>query len=394
MKEAVQIKIFENIISEYNHDQPLSRFLADYFKKHKQMGSRDRRLASRLAYNYFRVYSALSKTSTTERLAISCFLCDKEPDSFLAHLFAEFPFLSLDKLSLSTEEKFEIVENSVPNFKSENLFPFSHLLSKEIEVPEFTLSLLKQPNLWIRVRKAYKDALIKELTEKNIEFEIDSESPLCFKFKNSFPADQLESFKKGYFEIQDRSSQLTSNYFNPHPKEHWWDCCAASGGKSLALLDIEPAANPTVSDIRESVLNNLKVRFSKSGIRNYRLLNIDLTNTNQPALTKSQFDGIIADVPCSGSGTWSRTPEMTSNFKESSLTEFQKLQKSIVSNVVKYLKPGKPLIYITCSVFKKENEDIIEYLKADLKLTLEKSEYIKGYDKGADTMFVARLIKQ
>ena len=71
-----------------------------------------------------------------------------------------------------------------------------------------------------------------------------------------------------------------------------------------------------------------------------------------------------------------------------------KLQKAFAGNVIKYLKPGKPLIYITCSVFKAENEDIVSYMEENLPLKLEKMELIKGYHDKADSMFVARFIKQ
>ena len=73
---------------------------------------------------------------------------------------------------------------------------------------------------------------------------------------------------------------------------------------------------------------------------------------------------------------------------------YVKLQKAISGNVVKYLKKDKPLIYMTCSVFKAENEDVVKYLIDNFDLKLERMELIKGYKNKADSMFVARLIKQ
>jgi len=104
------------------------------------------------------------------------------------------------------------------------------------------------------------------------------------------------------------------------------------------------------------------------------------------------FDGIILDAPCSGSGTWGRTPEMISQFDPHKIDFFQKLQQNIARNVVKYLKPGKPLIYITCSAFKAENEDVVDFIVKELRLKLEKQTVLEGYKNKADTMFVARLI--
>jgi 16S rRNA (cytosine967-C5)-methyltransferase len=195
------------------------------------------------------------------------------------------------------------------------------------------------------------------------------------------------------FEIQDLSSQETLSYCRPQRYEHWWDACAASGGKSLLLFSEEPHIKLVVSDIRESVLNNLDERFIGAGLRTYQKKLIDLTKNPDPVLHSYQFDGIILDAPCTGSGTWGRTPEMISQFEEFKIQGFQSLQRSIAANVIKYLKPGKPLIYITCSVFREENEQVVAHLQSDHGLKLESSEVLKGYEHKADTMFVARLLK-
>ena len=200
--------------------------------------------------------------------------------------------------------------------------------------------------------------------------------------------------KKSYpFEVQDLSSQQTVSYFQPNRYEHWWDACAASGGKSLLLFSQEPLIKLVVSDIRESVLNNLDERFIGAGLRTYQKKVLDLTQNADPILHDFQFDGIILDAPCSGSGTWGRTPEMISQFDEYKIAGFHNLQKTIATNVIKYLKPGKPLIYITCSVFREENENVVACLVNDLGLQLESSAVLKGYENKADTMFVARLLK-
>ncbi len=118
---------------------------------------------------------------------------------------------------------------------------------------------------------------------------------------------------------------------------------------------------------------------------------LDLTKNVDPELHNYAFDGIILDAPCSGSGTWGRTPEMISQFQPQKIEFFQHLQQSIARNVVKYLKPGKPLIYITCSAFKAENEDAVDFMVKELGMELEKMDILKGYQHRADTMFVARL---
>ena len=140
-------------------------------------------------------------------------------------------------------------------------------------------------------------------------------------------------------------------------------------------------------------MDNLDERFIAAGLRTYQKKLIDLTTNPDPELHHYEFDGIILDAPCSGSGTWGRTPEMISQFEEYKIQGFQNLQKTIAGNAIKYLKSGKPLIYITCSVFREENENVVTYLQSEFGLNLESLELIHGYTRKADTMFVARLIK-
>ena len=128
-----------------------------------------------------------------------------------------------------------------------------------------------------------------------------------------------------------------------------------------------------------------------AGINNYESFVADLSKPLSISL--SSFNLIIADVPCTGSGTWSRTPEQLYYFNELKIDEYAALQKKIVATVITQLEPGGYLLYITCSVFKKENEDIVDFIKEKFHLQEVKMELIKGYDRKADTMFAGLLKK-
>ena len=159
----------------------------------------------------------------------------------------------------------------------------------------------------------------------------------------------------------------------------------------MLLYELEPTIKLVVSDIRESILSNLDDRFQQAGLKKYQIKLLDLTQNPDFVMHNYSFDGIIIDAPCSGSGTWGRTPEMISQFDAGKIDFFHRLQQDILRNVVKYLKPGKPLIYITCSAFRAENEAIISFMTYELGLKLEDSQILKGYETKADTMFVSRL---
>jgi 16S rRNA (cytosine967-C5)-methyltransferase len=392
MRAEQQLRTFLRIIDEYPANTPLSKFLPVYFKRNKQMGSTDRRIASRLLYNYFRLGKAVEDQALEERLFIAQFLCNNLPDDFLEH----FRPLFNEKIDLPASEKIAFLEREY-GFTLEDVFPFIDHLSGGINKKEFLTSFFIQPDLFIRIHRGKEKAVISVLEDANISYQEAGERTIVLP--NGTKLDQLFSNKSSGnrkedlpFQVQDLSSQQTLSYFQPERYEHWWDACAASGGKSLLLFNQEPTIKLVVSDIRESVLNNLDERFIGAGLRNYQKKALDLTQNPDPVLYNFHFDGIILDAPCSGSGTWGRTPEMISQFGEYKIQGFQSLQKSIASNVIKYLKPGKPLIYITCSVFKEENEEVVDHLQ-ELGLTLERFEVLKGYEHKADTMFVARLIK-
>jgi 16S rRNA (cytosine967-C5)-methyltransferase len=151
-------------------------------------------------------------------------------------------------------------------------------------------------------------------------------------------------------------------------------------------FDIDPKIKLTVSDTRESILVNLKKRFNNAGIRDYKSLIVDLSKNKSEIHLKPEI--IIADVPCSGSGTWSRTPEQLYFFQERKIEDYSALQKRIVSNAIAQLQPGGSFVYITCSVFKKENEEVTMYIKENFHLQLKQLEVLNGYDKRADSMFV------
>jgi 16S rRNA (cytosine967-C5)-methyltransferase len=259
-----------------------------------------------------------------------------------------------------------------------------------IDKDAFLRSFFVQPDLFIRVYKGFEQQVKIALTAAEVVFK--DEGNRCLSLPNGTRLEALIA-NPHWYEVQDLSSQRTAEYFKPEKWESWWDTCAGSGGKSLLLHDMEPTVKLVVSDIRESILANLDERFQQAGLTKYQKKLLDLTQNNDLILHDYAFDGIILDAPCTGSGTWGRTPEMISQFDPHKIEFFQRLQQSIARNVIKHLKPGKPLIYITCSVFKAENEDVVNFIVKELGLKLEKQTVLKGYENKADTMFVARLIK-
>ena len=349
------------------------------------MGSSDRRMNSRYFYNVFRLGRAFEDLPLTERLAIAEYLCEKE--SAVVH---EFKPDWVNKGFTALQDKIDFISSLYGEFLSK-VFPLADHLSPSIEKDEFISSHFIQPDLFIRLKRG-SEAIVKQgLEDQGISF-LEA-GPQTLVLSNGI---NLQALKKiqGLYEVQDYSSQQSLNAVQAKANETWWDACAASGGKSLLLLDKFPHINLMVSDVRSSILRNLDERFDLAGIKKpYRKKILDLNNPVDHIMANERFDGLIIDAPCSGSGTWGRTPEMLSKFREEELQRFSTLQKRIVKHAIPYLKTGKSLIYITCSVYKEENEEVVSFIENELNLKLESMTPILGYDRKADSMFTAKFIK-
>lgn len=387
MKVHHHIRAFEQVLASYDGKLPLHRHLVVYFKQNKQMGSSDRRWASRYIYSYFRLGKALANLPATERLAVADYLCNTDLSLVTAHFFPSVA----EEISKPIEEKIAFVKSKYPSFELKDVFPFESKLSESIDQQAFLLSLFVQPNLFIRVKETHLPTIKTRIEAAGVAVQELSDTTLALP--NGTKLEQIIDDARLY-QVQDFSSQKTGNYFKPNPYDYWWDCCAASGGKSLLIHSLEPKVKLLASDVRETSLGNLQERFQAVGIKDYQKKVIDLLQNNDQILHHYEFDGILLDAPCSGAGTWGRTPEMLYFFEEYKVANYAKLQKAIAENVIKYLKPGKPLIYMTCSVFKEENEDVVNHLIEKFPFKLEAMELIKGYNDKADSMFVARLIKE
>ena len=363
------ISHFNHVIANYEGKVPLVHFLKNYFKLHPVLGSRDRKLISAMVYSWYRCSKAVGNDDWLKGVMTE-WLNEKiwTSKSFIEWLKEVHPEALLDLMAL---------------------FPFDFVLSDGIAKTEWLGSMLEQPELFIRIRKE-KALLIQLLEKAGITYTFITGN--CLALPNGAKIDSI--LPEDCYAVQDTSSQQTGTYFRPRKNELWYDCCSGAGGKSLLLKDLEPGVRLTVSDKRESIIHNLQQRF--------RLYKHDLPVAHvtdaasqallDKALGTKKFDNIICDAPCSGSGTWARTPEQLYFFKSESLPEFASLQTNIAANVSRHLKPGGRLIYITCSVFRWENEMVVEAIANNSGLELISSQIINGIKNHADSMYLAEMI--
>ncbi len=380
----------EGIITSYKGNEPLHLFLKKYFSSNKKHGSRDRKIITSLCFDYFRLGHGVSHhTGLRERLVLSTFLCETKPPL----LPGTFGFLKNTSTQSSLLEKLILAEKE---FDTGKIFLFPEELSDQVNREQFSLSFLVQPKLFIRVRRGFTHVVLSKLRSAGFRFEeLDKE---CLAFANNEKVSSVIEVDKEAV-IQDYNSQKTIDLLQQEMKSRQpglsiWDCCAGSGGKSILAYDIFPNVRLTVSDKRSYILENLKLRFDKAGITDYETVLIDLQFPSLvTSLIHGPFNVIIADVPCTGSGTWSRTPEQLTFFHKKDIDAYAMLQRKIIENAIPYLEEKGYLLYITCSVFKKENEENVAFIQQKFELILLGTEYLKGYQMQADTMFVALFKK-
>ena len=163
-----------------------------------------------------------------------------------------------------------------------------------------------------------------------------------------------EAFRKGQLVVQDEASQLVAALVGPG--ERILDCCAAPGGKTLAIADRNPNAAITAIEIHPHRARLMRKLWRTEGSSRIQIVAADARNLPLAPL----FDHILADVPCSGTGTLGRNPEIKWRLQPEDLRDLHDRQFAILRSALTQLAPGGHLVYSTCSLEKEENEDVVE----------------------------------
>ncbi|HNT80145.1 MAG TPA: hypothetical protein PKH65_05640 [Bacteroidia bacterium] len=392
-----QLWAAEQLITSYSIEEPLLVRLKKYFQANKKAGKRDRYIIQHLVYTYFRVAAFFDRNQTFNEIIAKA-------NALLPSGIEELDHFLLQELNEQTDMETSAVYRNQHSFlnhfiSNTNRSPLSSILSHlstQIDKNQYAANLLSEQDVWIRVRSEHKAFVEDEFVQSGLMSERKCKNDLAWCFAPKKSLTQTLSYSKGFFEIQDIQSQ---NVFENLPKElgngTWLDCCCGSGGKSILFLQLFPKVQLFASDIRTSILKNFDLRTHRSQTPIVRSFVHDFTQSTIPKMISLEsLSGIIADVPCTGSGTWARSPEQMYFFDESSITEYAKRSFNIVSNASKLLRSGGVLVFITCSVFKKENEDQVADLCERLNFRIHSSNYLIGYLNRSDTLYTAILIKK
>ena len=260
-------------------------------------------------------------------------------------------------------------------------------LGEDLWTKEMT-ALNKQAEVILRTNtlNITKEDLQKKLLSEDIVTESISGHPDAIKLVERANVFRTEAFKKGYFEVQDASSQLVAAYLDVQPGMKVIDTCAGAGGKTLHLSALMQNKGQVIAmDIYESKLKKLKVRAKRNGAHNIGLKVIDSTKVIKKLHNKA--DRVLIDAPCSGLGVLRRNPDSKWKLQPEFLENIKKTQQEVLQSYSKMVKPGGKMVYATCSVLPSENQQQVEtFLNSeagqDFKFISDKKvlAHISGYD--------------
>ncbi len=215
--------------------------------------------------------------------------------------------------------------------------------------------------------------LVKILLSAGIEAELHPWMPGCLLLSGTGDLEQLKAFRDGLFYVQDVAARLAVSVAEITPESRVLDCCAAPGGKSFAAaIDMGNHGEVVSCDIHLH-----KMRLIEAG-RDRLGLSIIVPQIQSAMETRKEwlkgFDTVIADVPCSGLGIIRKKPDI--RYKEPGpLNDLPRVQRAILSNCAQYVRPGGVLIYSTCTLLCRENEDVVkEFLGGHPQFCLEQFE--------------------
>jgi 16S rRNA (cytosine967-C5)-methyltransferase len=231
---------------------------------------------------------------------------------------------------------------------------------------DFTEDLLKAnnetPAFTIRCNslRLNRQELMLLLSEEGMECEAGKYNSEAVYIRGTSAIEEKESFKKGFYQVQDESSMLVAHVVNPEPGETILDMCSAPGGKATHMAQIMKNEGKIISfDIHSHKLRLIKENAERLGID---IINEKLKDSAvYDDSLKDSADKVLVDAPCSGLGLIRKKPEIKWNIKPDDLNSLSDIQRSILLNASRYVKPGGNIVYSTCTITKEENEEIVEW---------------------------------
>ncbi|MDP8266567.1 MAG: RsmB/NOP family class I SAM-dependent RNA methyltransferase [Candidatus Aceula meridiana] len=394
-------EIFYTVMRE---KRPLDREIKNYFRGHPACGSKDRFLITESLFSLFRWYGWVKG-----KLPKGCPENSLESKKFCTGLSAALwlenqPFDQFMKVLCKSAGVDVTWLKSSPDLIKEKIKGLSHLFKirkcdifdlvpqwfrKEVladEIATIIEPFQRRPPVWIRTQNDAQETVLEEFGELGIDFSRHEIVSNAVKISTGkFNARDIESYKKGLFEIQDLASQCLGLVCGASENQIWWDVCAGAGGKSLLIANqMKGQGNVVATDKRADILKELQKRAERANFKNIQIEDLD-----KVVLSQDNFDGVFVDAPCSCTGVWRRNPDLRWTAREDICEKSACTQKEILELACKKVRPKGVLVYATCSLSVQENEDIVNhFLKSFPEFELEDFVHPLTGEKTGGTMKV------
>ncbi len=251
-------------------------------------------------------------------------------------------------------------------------------------------ALSDRPRIYIRANSLrIKAAQLKErLNAEGIEARTVETEELALCVSGLKRIEENNDYRAGNFTVQDISSMAAVRLLAPQRGESVLDICAAPGGKTTFMAELmNNEGSIRAQDISQAKLKLVEGSCERLGIRIVETAAADATIFQEELV--GRFDRVLVDAPCSGLGILRKKPEI--RFKTSEqITALYDIQKKVLENAARYVKKGGILLYSTCTLNKKENEERLADFLGDGSFALEAEKLIMPYERDSDGFYIAR----
>ena len=380
--------------------EPVNKVLLNWFRKNRFAGSKDRFAIREIVFNCLRfkrsslwafTHHGFSESGRSLVLGSLDRNDGVELDFFDNARFSPTRVTRAEKVVLQSMERLlqkapESVVFNYPDF-------LDCFLNDSLGVAKRAIlnSLNNRAQLFLRVNllKSSVSKAIACLKNEGVAVEKSSNISNCLLVKKPIRnLEKLPVFSSGKVEIQDISSQAIVNFINPRKGISILDYCAGSGGKTLAMASLTNMQSKFfIHDKFVSRTVNFKNRAKRAGVYAKVVTSSELEGGFHV------FDLVVADVPCSGTGVWRRSPESKWWLTKLKLDKLRKEQREIVLCAANLVRQHGYLAYITCSILKAENQDQINWFLSKNKSFLFVKELFVSPQDGGDGFYTAILKK-
>ncbi len=390
--------VIDGLTQIFNEDKYADKVIQQLLKRDKRWGSRDRGFVAETTYDivrWKRLYAEIAEVKEPfdrdnlwRMFAVWATLKGiKLPDW---KYFENTPVRKIkgrfDELS-----KIRKLRESIPDWMDEiGLAELGETKwTKEIAMQNQQAEVILRTN----TLKTTKENLQNILADAGIETEFIKGYDVALKLVERANVFVTDAFKKGYFEVQDASSQLVADFLDVAPGMKVVDTCAGAGGKTLHIASLmENKGQIVAMDIYESKLKKLKIRARRNGVHNVDLKVIDSTKPIKKLYNKA--DRVLIDAPCSGLGVLRRNPDAKWKLEPEFIDRIRVTQQEVLQQYSRMVKEGGKLVYATCSVLPSENQDQVKaFLKSEVGANFEliKDKKILAHENGYDGFYMALL---